>query len=280
MNALPGGVLTSTTVVRAAEESRALDRTRKAPAALRVFRYLRGQDLLGTVIGPMQMCLSPHELVSHAAEAIARKTFMYCTVDDQDDVMSSELCFVPRDDRCDILSIHTSGPQRHHSEHRRTLVEILTHLAASVVCGKLDILDQTEIRAEKERGEYVARLEIEDSSSLSAVRRLADQALLRTAVDETRRAQTILCVSEAATNTLLHGGGRGSITLRRLENKLRFIVEDGGPGLEFINWAATRAAGRTVSMGYGFKIMLDHLDGVGLHTGPSGTTLVLDRLTD
>ena len=33
-------------------------------------------------------------------------------------------------------------------------------------------------------------------------------------------------------------------------------------------------------MGYGFKIILDHLDAVGLHTGESGTTLLLDRMTN
>jgi hypothetical protein len=33
-------------------------------------------------------------------------------------------------------------------------------------------------------------------------------------------------------------------------------------------------------MGYGFKIIVDNLDGVGLHTGDGGTTLILDRKTD
>jgi hypothetical protein len=32
-------------------------------------------------------------------------------------------------------------------------------------------------------------------------------------------------------------------------------------------------------MGYGFKIILDYLDAVGLSTGPGGTTLLLDRMT-
>ena len=33
-------------------------------------------------------------------------------------------------------------------------------------------------------------------------------------------------------------------------------------------------------MGYGFKIILDNLDAVALHTGPNGTTLLLDRVID
>jgi hypothetical protein len=33
-------------------------------------------------------------------------------------------------------------------------------------------------------------------------------------------------------------------------------------------------------MGYGFKIILDNLDAVGLFTSPFGTTLILDRVID
>jgi hypothetical protein len=31
-------------------------------------------------------------------------------------------------------------------------------------------------------------------------------------------------------------------------------------------------------MGYGFKIITENLDVVGLHTRPEGTTLLLDRI--
>ncbi len=96
---------------------------------------------------------------------------------------------------------------------------------------------------------------------------------------KTRR-RTTLCISEAATNILLHGGGRGDMSLRRLPDRLRVVVADHGPGLNFVNWMEPPKAQGQASMGYGFKIILDYLDAVGLSTGPTGTTLLLDRKTN
>jgi len=58
------------------------------------------------------------------------------------------------------------------------------------------------------------------------------------------------------------------------------VVADDGPGLSFLNWIKPPTANGQASMWYGFKIILDYLDAVGLHTGPAGTTLLLDRKTD
>jgi len=82
------------------------------------------------------------------------------------------------------------------------------------------------------------------------------------------------------TNMLLHGGGRGAMNVRRLDDRLRFIVADQGPGLSFLNWIEPPSKGGQASMGYGYKIILDYLDAVALHTGPGGTTLLLDRMTN
>ncbi len=70
------------------------------------------------------------------------------------------------------------------------------------------------------------------------------------------------------------------MTVRRLPDRLRIVVVDEGPGLNFLNWIEPPAVGGQASMGYGFKIILDNLDAVALHTGPDGTTLLLDRAID
>jgi hypothetical protein len=56
------------------------------------------------------------------------------------------------------------------------------------------------------------------------------------------------------------------------------VVADSGPGLNFLNWLEAPAKRAQASMGYGYKIILDHIDRVCLHTGTSGTTLILDQL--
>ena len=55
------------------------------------------------------------------------------------------------------------------------------------------------------------------------------------------------------------------------------VVADRGPGLSFLNWTEEVESGDQPSMGYGYKIILDNLERVFLHTGAEGTTLVLDR---
>jgi anti-sigma regulatory factor (Ser/Thr protein kinase) len=197
-----------------------------------------------------------------------------------DDFVADELCFVPQGDRCEILSIHTNGWKRHHGDHRRSLVEILNNLAAAIACGKLRILDEAELRQGSRAGKELLHFAIDDSASLAAAREAVDVLLQESRIDDVTRQRTILCISEAVTNMLLHGGGQGSMTLRRLDDRLRVVVADEGPGMDFLNWIEPPTKKGQASMGYGFKIILDHLDAVGLRTGKTGTTLLLDRKTD
>ncbi|MFA4965768.1 MAG: ATP-binding protein [Thermoleophilia bacterium] len=250
------------------------------PASLRVYRYRAGASEVQAIIGEIDPGAPHDELVAHADEALTRATFMCYAVSQPGDFFADELCFVPQGDHCDILSIHTKGWQRHHGDHRRSLVEILNDLAAAVACGKLRILDSDELVDEVGAGRLVLSSVIADSATLSEAREAVDGVLRSAGIGADARRQAILCISEAVTNMLLHGGGRGRMSLRRLDDRLRVIVADDGPGLNFLNWIQPPSSGGQASMGYGLKIILEHLDAVGLHTGRTGTTLVLDRKTD
>ena len=203
---------------------------------------------------------------------------MCYAVSQPDDFVADELCFVPQGDHCDILSIRTNGWERHHGDHRRSLVEILNNIAAAVACGKLRILDTQQVGSEIELGRSVVEYAIGDTTELQHAREAVDDVLKQAGLDDINRQRTILCISEAVTNMLLHGGGHGQMAVRRLGDRLRFIVADEGPGLNFLNWIEPPSKGGQASMGYGYKIILDYLDAVALHTGTGGTTLLLDRL--
>ena len=254
------------------------DQTSPSPASLQVYRYTAGDDRVEAVIGTLEPELPQEDLVAHASEALERETFMCYAVSQPDDFVADELCFVPQGDKCDILSIRTNGWQRHHGDHRRSLVEILNNLAAAVACNKLRILDTNQLASETELGRMIMDFEIGDTTELQQAREAVDDVLQQAGLDDINRQRTILCISEAVTNMLLHGGGHGHMTVRRLGDRLRFIVADEGPGLSFLNWIEPPSKGGQASMGYGYKIILDYLDAVALHTGPGGTTLLLDRL--
>ena len=228
------------------------------PPSLQVFRYTAGAETVRAVIGEVEAGLPVEDLVAHAREALKSETFMCFAVSQSGDFVADELCFVPQGDRC----------------------EILNNLAAAVACGKLRILDETELRQEARAGTELLHFAIDDSASLTVAREAVDVILQESDIEELLRQRTILCISEAVTNMLLHGGGRGSMTLRRLHDRLRVVVADEGPGMNFLNWIGPPTKKGQASMGYGFKIILDYLDAVGLRTGQTGTTLLLDRKTN
>ena len=161
-----------------------------------------------------------------------------------------------------IVSLRTNGWQRHYGDHRRSLVEIINNLAAAVACGKLHILDETELLRETRAGAALLRFTIDDSASLTMAREAVDVILSDTTLDDLLRQRTILLPLGGHDQHAAPGGGAGSMTLRRLDDRLRMVVADEGPGMNFLNSMKPPTKGQA-SMGYGFKIVLDYLDAVG-----------------
>jgi anti-sigma regulatory factor (Ser/Thr protein kinase) len=249
----------------------------RTPVMLQVFRYDAGSDTLRIVVGGALSPLPPADLIDRAREAMHLRSFVCHTITDYDDAVGDEFCFIPRGDRCEIMGIHTNGWRRHHGDHRRSLLDILNDLAAAVARGRLHFLDEQELEEERRRGEELIAHAVTDSTAVAMARNAADLALAEAVLGETARRGFILAVSEAATNMIVHGGGTGTIVLRKLGDRLRAVVTDRGRGLDFLNWTAPERSGGQVSMGYGYKIILENLEEVSLHTGNDGTTLMLDR---
>ncbi len=252
--------------------------TEPVPCSLHAYRYRRDSGRIEALVGALAAGLPEDDLIAQADEALERETFMCYAVAQADDFVEDQLCFVPRGDRCEILSIHTNGWQRHYGDHRRSLVEILSDLAGAIACGRLRLLDREEVAAEAAAGDELLHMAIGEPRVLSKARRAVDARLASEGLDDVGRRATLLAISEAITNLLLHGGGSGELTLRRLPDRLRAVVSDRGPGLNFLNWIEPPDLTGQASMGYGFKIITESLDVVGLHTRPEGTTLLLDRI--
>ena len=206
---------------------------------------------------------------------------MCYAVSQPDDFVADELCFVPQGDRCDILSIRTNGWQRHHGDHRRSLVEILNNLAAAVACGKLRILDDGEARggdpgrdawSRSSRSPTRPRSSARESRWTRCSSRPASTTSTASAPSSASPRPSPTCCCTAADTATWSSAAS--------PDRLRFVVADEGPGLNFLNWIEPPSKGGQASMGYGFKIILDYLDAVALHTGPTGTTLLLDRMTN
>jgi anti-sigma regulatory factor (Ser/Thr protein kinase) len=251
-------------------------RSEETPATLQVMRYDARRGTLSVIVGdPTDI---PREILARrAVEAMRARSFICHTTDDDALLGADEICFIPRADRCEIVSIHTNGWRRHHGDHRRSLVEILNDLAAAVARGTLSFLDGEEIAALAAEGDELFACAIDGSASLKQARAAVARVLEQHGVGQDTRRRMELCVSEATTNMLVHGGGGGTMRLRLVGARLRAVVADRGPGLNFMNWTEKAGGVYQPSMGYGYKIILDNLERVYLHTGSEGTTLVLDR---
>lgn len=256
-----------------------LDEAAARPATLQVCRYIQRTRTLRNVIGEFDLGIPQDDLRRHAVEALRRKEFMAYTVCLPDQFEADELCFVPQDGWCDILGIRTNGWRRRHGDHRRGLNEVLGDLAGAVACARLHILSEEELPGERGRGVALAEAQLGDGADLARARGAITTVLNERGLPTRDRAMYVLCISEAASNMLLHGGGGGTLSLRQLDDRLRAVVSDRGPGLNFLNWMEPPADDGQASMGYGLKIILDNVDAVGLHTGADGTTLLLDHMT-
>ncbi len=187
----------------------------KQPATLRVFRYESAGSTLRSIIGDAVMPLAREELVKLARDAVAQRTFVVHAVPGSG--QADELCFIPSESGCEILSIHSNGWRRHYGDHRRSLMQILNDLAAAVACSRLRLLDDDELRLELDRAAPALTYTISDSATLADARTRLGDALELVGIEGARREETVLCASEAATNALVHGGGGGTVSLVTLE---------------------------------------------------------------
>lgn len=100
---------------------------------------------------------------------------------------------------------------------------------------------------------------------------------------EERRHDLMTAVSEAAMNTITHGGGSGTGQIFvGPDGVVQVRIEDQGGGIALASLPkATLARGFSTkaSLGHGFK-MMQQVDRVYVLTGPTGTTVVLEQERD
>jgi anti-sigma regulatory factor (Ser/Thr protein kinase) len=102
--------------------------------------------------------------------------------------------------------------------------------------------------ADAERGERLMLEEVRDPSAddpadetcrlerdfaegdLPTLRVLTEEFALRAGLPASRRGEFVLAVNEVASNAIVHGGGRGRLTLRRTGAEVQCRVSDAGPG--------------------------------------------------
>ena len=146
----------------------------------------------------------------------------------------------------------------------------------AVTQGRVQLCDEHEIAREWPRG--VSQMPVRSVNDIPVMRARVRRSGFQVGMSEERARDLELCVSEAATNALLHGEG-GEVCIGHQGERLRVRIRDWGSGISLDNlpgaalqpgWSTRR------SMGLGFTVIAQTADRVLLHTGPQGTTVIIE----
>ncbi|MDQ2732622.1 MAG: ATP-binding protein, partial [Armatimonadota bacterium] len=150
----------------------------------------------------------------------------------------------------------------------------------SVTDGKLNLCESPEI---KDRlGDQVLTLSVSNPSDVSRCRQALSQAAFDAGMTADRKGDFELCVGEAATNCVQHGGG-GHLELYVAGSSLQVRVCDGGPGIHSsLLPRATLLKGYSTktSLGVGFSVIINLCDHLYLSTSEGGTDFLVEMSMD
>ena len=170
--------------------------------------------------------------------------------------------------------------QKERERADRLRWETLRQVFAAVTSGKVCLCDQHEVDMEwPDAGDAVC---IDSVADIPALREVVRHAGVEAGMADDRARDFELCVSEAATNALLHGEG-GIATVASVEGIVRARVEDSGRGISLDDLpGATLQPGwsKRQSMGLGFTLIQQTSDRVFLSTGPQGTTVIIEMAVE
>ncbi len=153
----------------------------------------------------------------------------------------------------------------------------LKDVISSATGGKLRVFDKTELDLYLAAFTPVNEVPLREPEDVGVARRSAE-ALFSEQLGENRTNDLVLCISEGATNVVRHGNG-GSMSLGTVNGRAVAYFADHGPGIDpesLPKATLMRGFSTKVSMGFGFSVLLQLLDGIVLHSGKDGTHLILE----
>ncbi len=188
--------------------------------------------------------------------------------------------FIPVNDQsCIIAVFDMTDVLKTEQEREERELKIYRDVILAVTQGKLLLTIGQEIQSYIDTDSIHSEMRLLEPQDVARARTMVRGVLETVPLQGPRKAQMVLCVSEAATNVIKHVG-EGKIVVCLLENSIRIIIQDNGPGIDISQLPQVtlrKGYSTKLSLGYGFTIMLDYLDQLIMST-KGGTTLVLEMV--
>jgi CheY-like chemotaxis protein/anti-sigma regulatory factor (Ser/Thr protein kinase) len=166
--------------------------------------------------------------------------------------------------------------QQREKEQEAQKHEFYKRTIEAATGGKLVISDHEHI--EQIAGPEIQSWQLETIEDIPRVRDQMRSLAREFDMEEDRISNFLSSATEAMTNVIKHGGG-GTASLHKHDGSLVFVAEDHGAGIDamaFPDLALTKGYTTAVSLGMGYKLMIEFMDKVDLSTGPEGTTVALE----
>lgn len=195
------------------------------------------------------------------------------------DVIFDVYCVPAGDQVASVLLFDVTPTLRAEREYSRRLTRAYQDVLSAATRGRLLLMDTDEIHPLLAEGERLGSQRLDHMMDGQAARHLIEQAAQEAGLSGSDVFRLKVCASEAMTNVFKHAG-RGSVEVRRTEDRIRVIVSDQGDGipLEILPRAILVEGYSTKhSLGKGFSIMLQYLDRLVICTSAGGTTMILER---
>lgn len=130
-----------------------------------------------------------------------------------------------------------------------------------------------------DRGGHVLLLDRSfDLGSVTAVRRAVRQAIIAGGVDSARAEAFTFAINEGLINAIMHGGGRGDVSLVRVKRRLVAVVEDQIRAAPF-SFPHDRPEA-TATSGRGLWLIARSCDAVRVEAGARGLRLIMELELD
>ena len=162
-------------------------------------------------------------------------------------------------------------------EYAQNIYNVYKNVIYSLTQGKFTLLDDIELELIQKEGTLLNEIGITKSEDVNASREYVKK-IIQENVSQTKLMQVMLCVSEGATNILKHANG-GTMQIRKLEDGLRIIFKDNGPGMDLNNLSKLiflKGYSTKNSLGFGLSMIYQFADKMYLLTSNQGTYLAFD----
>lgn len=165
-----------------------------------------------------------------------------------------------------------------HREQKEKMFSVYRDVIYAVTQGKFNLLRHSEALQVSNEGMMLRDLELCQPEDVSEGRQMVTEIIRSYNFPKIDTMHIALCVSETATNVIKHAG-EGFMQIRKMPGKVRVIIKDVGPGMDFDklpNMLFLEGFSTKMSLGYGFSIIFKFADKIFLDTSEKGTFLALD----